>query len=222
MNIKEKEIRRMVEEANRLSKKGEGAGAMDLLDKAWRKVDHVYYFHSKSLKGLICHYIGRVWQSIEEYERVVEELARAIEFRENDPIAKAYSVFQLFICKVYGKLLITDEEVRDTKMALTAAMADKAATIADIGNMTQDLAYVEQVRGTTEKAVIFYKMTLAAREEAEDARGYALTQARLAECYKEIGEDAKAKKYGKSALEYFEKTGDVERVKQVKAVFGWE
>jgi hypothetical protein len=54
------------------------------------------------------------------------------------------------------------------------------------------------------------------REEAEDARGYALTQARLAECYKELGKDTEARKHGTSALEYFEKIGDIERIKQVK------
>jgi tetratricopeptide (TPR) repeat protein len=213
----EEEIREMVAEANGLSRKGENAKAMDLLSEADRMVVNEYHPHKDSLMGLVCHYRGRVFQSISAYEEAVEELERAIEYRENDLIAKAYSVFQRFICKIYGKLSITDQEVEETKMALFAAMANNAASIEDIGNFLQNIAYIEQVKGSVEKAVAFYKMTLVMREEAEDARGYALTQARLAECYKALGNDAEAERHGKSALEYFEKTGDIQRVRQVQS-----
>ena len=115
-------------------------------------------------------------------------------------------------------MAISGAEVRGTKQALIIAMVDDAASTVDIGNFMQNLAYVEQVKGEINKAILFYEMTLKARETAEDARGYALTQARLAECYKELGEDAKAKKYGELALKYFKSTGDKERIEQVIAI----
>ena len=70
---------------------------------------------------------------------------------------------------------------------------------------------------------MFYKMTLNARREAQDERGLALTEARLAEEYwKMEGRGDLAMSFGGRALEYFKRTGDVERIKQVKDIFGWE
>jgi tetratricopeptide (TPR) repeat protein len=218
MPTREQNIKAMVAEANQLSKEGENAKAMDLLIEANRMVVDEYHPHKDSLMGLVCHYKGRLFQSIGAYKEAVEDLERAIEFRKNDLVAKAYSAFQLFICKIYGKLSITDQEVKETKMALGMALADDAASIADIGNFLQNIAYIEQVEGSVEKAVAFYKAALVMREEAEDARGYALTQARLAECYKTLGKDTDAKRHGESALEYFTKTHDTERIKQVESV----
>ena len=217
-----KEIERMIDRANGLSKKGNNNAARQVLDEAWSQTEYLSEDSAESLRGLICHYSGRIFQALGEYETAVRELEEAIRFRENDLVPRAYSVFQLFICKIYGKLPISDEEVEETKAALTAAMANKAATFADIGNMMHNLAYIEQVIGSVHRAILFYKMTLESRREAGDKRGYALTEARLAECYKEVGDNGLAMSHGKSALEYFEITGDVERTKQVKDIFGWK
>ena len=221
----EERIKAMVEEANRLQKVGKYEEALDILFGVSEEVSSFFPEGGvkQSLFGLVYHYTGSTLQRMGQYDRAIVALGGAVEFREQDPVAKAYSMFQLFICKQYGELSISDGEVEDTKAALTAAMANKAATIADIGNMMQNVAYVEQVKGDTEKAILFYEMTLKPRETAGDARGYALTQARLAECHLKIGSDKEVIwKYAGSALEYFEKTGDVERVKQINTVLGWK
>ena len=220
----EEKIKAMVDRANQLSKEGNNLEALGILEQARRKATFMLPIDAiNRSEGLVYHYMGRVEQAMGDYKQAVTSLEFAIRLRDNDPVAKAskvYSVFQRFICKIYGKLPITDEEVEETKMALTAAMASNAATIADIGNMMQNLAYVEQVRGDIEKAILFYEMTLAVREKVYDVRGRALTYARLAECYKEVHRDVLAKAYAGIALEYFEDTNDVERVEQVRKIFG--
>ena len=224
MPTTKKRIEDMVAEANQLQKNGKHQEALEQLGLAMAEIDLLPDGEIKdSLLGLALHYRGSTLQRMGRYGNAVEALIRAIEVRENDPIAKAYSVFQLFICKIYGKFLMSDKEIEETKMALTAAMANNAATIADIGNFLQNIAYVEQVKGDINKAVTFYKMTLEARKEADDERGIALTWARLAEIYWDIdGKGLLAIRHGKSALEYFQKRGDVDRIKQVKDIFGWE
>ena len=218
--MEEKKIREIVDEANRLSKVGKNKEALAQLNMAFDEINLLSEVEiQQSLLGLTWHYQGSTLQRMGRYDIAVAAIEMAIAFREKDPIARAYSVFQLFICKVYGDIAISDEEVKETKMALLRAMTDDAATIADIGNMMQNLAYIEQVRGDTEKAILFYDMTLASREMAHDERGRALTYARLAECHKEVGgEDEFAKMYAQRALEYFENTGDKERIEQVKKV----
>ena len=227
MGEEEKRIKAMVAEANRLSKTGRNTGALTILEKAAHKATYMFPIGAiDRSKGLIYHYKDRIYQAMGECQKAMTSLEYAIGFRSksDDPVAKAYSVFQQFICKIYCKLPISEEEVEETKMALTAAMAKKTAAISDIGNMMQNLAYVEQIRGDIEKAILFYEMTLKARETAGDGRGYALTQARLAEIYWNDmeGMGSLATEHGMSALEYFEKINDVERIKQVKDIFGWE
>ena len=218
--MEEKKIREIVDEANGLSKKGENEEALQLLRGCWDETESLPFSVRKDpLRGLICHYRGRVLQTMGKYEQAVEELQEAEGYRQDNPVDYAYTAFQLFICKEYGKLPISDEEVEATKFVLLEGIVDKAATIADIGNFLQNVAYIEQVKGDTEKAILFYDMTLASREMAHDERGRALTYARLAECHKEVGgEDEFAKMYAQRALEYFENTGDKERIEQVKKV----
>ena len=224
----EERINKMVDEVNALQKSGKNKEALGLLDKVFKELRAMFgptliSATQQFLAGRMWHYRGRVLQAMNQYDEAIDALNTAINLRKNDAVSRAYSVFQKFICKQYGEFPISDEEVEETKLALSIAWANKAATIADIGNMMQNLAYVEQTKGDTEKAILFYEMTLKSRETAGDARGYALTQARLAEIYWEMkGMGPLAIRHGKSALEYFEKTNDVERIKQVKAVFGWE
>ena len=215
----EERIKAMVDRANQLSKEGNNYEASMILEEALNKATYMLPIDAiDRSKGLVYHYKGRVEQAMGRYELAVESLNWALSYRQNNPVDYAYTMFQLFICKIYGKLPITDEEVEETKMALTAAMAKNAASIADIGNMMQNLAYIEQVKGSVEKAITFYKMTLEAREEAGDERGIALTQARLAECYKINGQSYEARDSASFALGYFIKTNDKERIKQVEKV----
>ncbi len=173
IEVRIEEIREIVDEANGLSKKGENEEALQLLREAWDEANFLSESKTKLLKGLICHYEGRVLQAMGKYKDAVESLQYAAGFRKDDLIQLAYTWFQLFICKEYGNIPISGEEVEETKMALIAAMANDAATIKDIGNMLQNVAYVEQVKGDIKKAILFYKMTLDARRTAHDERGVA-------------------------------------------------
>ena len=215
------EIKGMVNEANRFQKEGEYEEALEQLNKAFDKInllpeDQIQQF----LLGLTWHYRGSTLQRMGRYDKAVEAIAMAIAFREKDLIARAYSMFQLFICKVYGNIPISDKEVKETKMALSRAFVDKAATIIDVGNFLQNIAYIEQTKGDIEKAISFYCATEVIRLKASDMRGLALTWARLAECYKIDGKNELAMSYGEKAINYFEVTGDVERIKQVEDIFG--
>lgn len=217
------EIKGIVYEANGLSKRGENEEALQLLQGAWGEVEYLPEgSRTKLLKGLICHYEGRVLQTMGKYEDAVESLQYAAGYREDDPIQLAYTCFQMFICKVYGNIQISDEEIEETKMALLKAMNDDAATTADVGNMMQNVAYIKQVSGDIEKAISFYHMTEVSRRRANDERGLVLTWARLAECYKINDKNELAISYGRKAIDYFEGTGDIERIKQIKDIFGWE
>lgn len=136
METDEERIKAMVEEADQLSKRGENKESLKQLDCAWEETESLSFSVRKDpLRGLICHYRGRVLQAIGRYELAVEELQEAARCRKDNLIDYAYTMFQLFICKTYGNLPISDEEVEETKMALLKAIADDTATIVDIGNM---------------------------------------------------------------------------------------
>jgi tetratricopeptide (TPR) repeat protein len=219
------EIKRIVNEANGLSKKGENEEALQLLREAWNETEYLPAGPTAlKARGLIYHYQGRVEQAMGRYGDAVVSLEYALGFRKDVPVDYAYTMFQRFICKVYARLPISDAEVKETKMALSTAFVDKEATIMDVGNFLQDIAYIEQTKRSAEKAILFYRMTETVREEADDKRGLALTQARLAEIYWKMmeGTGPLAMSYGRDALGYFEGEGDKERIKQVKDIFGWE
>ncbi len=225
METDEERIKVMVEEANRFSKEGRNLEALGILEQALNKAKYMLPIDAiDRSNGLVFHYMGRVEQAKGDYKQAVASLGFALGYRKDNSVDYAYTAFQLFICKDYGKLPISDEDVKETKIALSRAMMDHAATFQDIGNMMQNVAYVEQKKGYIHKAVLFYKMTETIREEADDKRGLALTQARLAEIYWKMmgGTGPLAMSYGREALRYFGEINDVERIEQVKAIFGWE
>jgi len=204
------EIRGLVDEANRLSRKGENEEALQLLRETWNELEYLNERKAELLRGLICHYRGRVLQRMGQYEEAVEELQEAAGYRKDNPIDYAYTMFQLFICKIYGKIPISDKETKETKMALLEAVVDNTASIQDIGNMMQNIGYIEQVKGSIEKAILFYEMSLRTPQSSVDEHGSTLTKARLAECYKrlaecykEIGKNEIARAYAGAALSYF-------------------
>lgn len=218
-----KEIKKMIDRANGLSEKGNNNAALQALREAWDQADFLPESKSRILKGLICHCEGRILRAMGKYEYAVESLQHAAGYRNDDPIQLAYTWFEMFICKVYGNIPISDEEVEATKMALLKAMSesDHAASDKDVGNMMQSVAYIEQVKGSAERAILLYEMALAARKKVGDERGEALTYAGISECYKELGEKHYAGIYGELALDFFEDTGDIEGIKQMKEVIKW-
>ena len=216
------EIKGIVYEANGLSKRDENEEALQLLQGAWDEVEHLPEgSRTKLLKGLICHYEGRVLQTMGKYEDAVESLQYAAGYREDDLIQLAYTWFHLFICKVYGNIPISDEEVETTKMALLKAMANDTASDKDVGNMMQNVGHIEQVKGSAERAILLYEMALGACKKVGDERGEALIYAGISECYKKLWKKHYAGIYGELALEFFEDTGDIEETKQVKEVLKW-
>jgi tetratricopeptide (TPR) repeat protein len=216
------EIKEIIDKAKGFSERGHNLAALQLLQEAldeanfWSLSDKEVWMR----KGLIYHCRGIIERAMGDYEEAFVSLQFACGFRHsaNDTIGYAYSAFQLLRCKEYGKLPITDQEIEETKKALFAAMANSAASIADIGNMLQNLAYVEQVRGDIEKAIFFYEMVLGARRKAKDQQAIAFVSLRLAECYKANGQSYEARDSASFALGYFLSIDDEERIEEAKKV----
>ncbi|MBZ9571823.1 tetratricopeptide repeat protein [Patescibacteria group bacterium] len=218
----EQAIREIVNQAIELQHKGEWEKGLKLLKEAQEKTKLLPEDKAKPLRGLIRHYQGRILQAMGKYDEAVERLKTAIELRKEDPIGYSYSMFQLYICKDYGGILISPEEVKETKIALWE-LIDASQNPKEIGDAFQNLAYVESKQGEIRKAIWLYQVTEVFRGIANDQRGFGLTWARLGECYKKIGEGQKTQEYGDKALRYFEEIGDIERIQQVKKnVFGEE
>jgi tetratricopeptide (TPR) repeat protein len=213
-------IKELVNQAVQFQRKGKWREGLEILREAEEKTKPLPENEVKPLLGLIRHYQGRIFQSMGKYNEAVNTLQEAILIRRGDPIGYSYSTFQLFICKDYAGYPISPLEVDATKKALWE-LIDTTKNPREIGDAFQNLAYIEQKQGDVRKAIWLYQVAEKFREIANDQRGFALTWARLGECYKKIGEDAKAWDHGKKALKYFEEVGDVERIQQVKKnIFG--
>ncbi len=217
------EFEEMINRAMELQRKGEYGKSLKILKEAEEKpasfstlpIDEINLLH-----GLICHHQGRILQAMGKFNEAIEKLQKAIELRKGDPVQYGYSIFQLYICKDYAGIKISDREVRDTTIALLK-MADASNDSKQLGDIFQNLAYIKQKQENTEQAVWFYQIAEMFRVIAKDERGLNLTWARLAECYKILGLGQETGKCGKKALDYFESVGDVERVQQIKRnVFG--
>ena len=170
---------------------------------------------SKPLMGWIRHMEGRILQATGKHLEADHKYREAMELRRKDPVQFGYTVFQRFINKDYAGITPEPKEVKETKIAIWQ-WADAAKDPKELGDVFQNLAYIEQKQGDIKKAIWFYKVAEVFRRIANDERGFALTWARLGECYRQLKEGQKAKEYGRKALKYFEKVGDVERIKQVK------
>lgn len=172
----------------------------------------------KRLKGLIRHCEGRILQTLGRFNEAIEKLQEAVELRKEDPIGHGHSKFQLFICKDYAGIPISSEEIDETWEATWKMMraASQDNDMKTHGDAIHNLGYIKFKTRDVKEAIDYYLWARVVREVANDRQGLALTWARLAECYKIIGDNVKARQYGEKALKYFEKVGDVERIKQVK------
>ncbi len=218
MEAVKKKIEKSVKKADKLRIKGEFKESLNLLNKTEEKAK--FLSGDKSLMGLIRHYQGRVLQAMEKYNEALEKLEEAIRLRKEDPIQLAFSVFQKYICADYAGISISEGKIEKTKMVLLELIL-ATQNVKELGIGFQNLAYIEEKAGKITKAIWFYKITEVLRREADDKRGLAMTWARLGECYKKINEKDKVREYGKKALAYFEKVGDIERIQQIgKNVFG--
>jgi tetratricopeptide (TPR) repeat protein len=209
------EVREMINQAVQSQRRGEWEKGLELLGKSEKKTKFLAKDEAMSLLGLIWHYRGRIEQAMGEYKKAMRSLRRAASIRRGDPINRAYSLFQQFICADYGGIWLSPRKVREIKRALWEGI-DTAKDPRFLGDAYQNLAYIESRQGDIEKAIWFYHVVEKFREIANDQRGFALTWARLGECYKKIGEEEKAREYGEKALNYFEEVGDPERIQQVK------
>ncbi len=217
MKIEElkKEVERLVSQAVEAQREGKPGRGLRLLREAEDKLDSQAKSKTSSLLGLIRHYQGRIYQSMGDYPSAIIPLRTAVALRKGNPVDYAYSKFQFFICKDYGGFMITPREVIETKAALWG-LIDASKNPRELGDAFQNLAYIESRKGDIRKAVWLYQAAEIFRGIARDERGFALTWARLGECYLKIGEQEKAEEYGRKALEYFKKSGDIERIKQVR------
>jgi tetratricopeptide (TPR) repeat protein len=216
--MREEEIKKMVDKAKELSKRGHNKAAIQLLREAWYEVKGLPAGRARPLKGSIRHYQGIAEQAMGQHGRAVKELEYALGYRKDSTVDYAYIMFQLFDCKVDGDIPITDEEVEETKMALGMALVDDAATNADIGNFLLDISYIEQTRGNVDKAIVFYTTVLGVQQKVNDNRKIALAQIGLAECNLELGEKYFANVYANQALRFFLTENDKKGTERVRNV----
>ncbi len=220
MNEIEKRLEKVVNQATEFQRNNQGEEGLKLLAVFAEEIKSLPCGEIEYPMGSIRHHQGRILHSMGKYQSAVAKLDEAIEWRKNDPIQWAYSMFQRFIAKVYGKIFISPEEIIETKKS-QYILIDASKSAKQIGDAWQNLGYIEEQFGSIEKTILFYHATECYRKLAKDIRGLALTQARLGECYKKVGKIRKADDYGKKALKYFEEAGDLERIRQVKEnVFG--
>lgn len=213
-------IKETVNRATELQRKGLGSQGVQLLEEAEREVKSLPENKLRFLMGMIRHQEGRIFQSLGDYQMAVTKLQEAIKLRKDDPIQRAYSMFQLYICKTYGKILITDEEIAETKKALWMVI-NVSGDLKEVGDAYHNLGFIHAEQGDMTGAVRYSLRALGFKKEAKDERGIALIWARLGEYFRKTGDNQKAEDYGKKALGYFEKTGDIERIQQVKKnIFG--
>ena len=216
-----KKINQMVDEAIERQRQGKWKEGLELLQEAEEKTKTwvLSKNEKRDLMGLIWHYKGRTFQAMGEYKKAMRILRRAANIRKGDPINRAYSLFQQFICADYGGIMVelSPKKVKEIKRALWEGI-DVAKDPRFLGDAYQNLAYIESRQGETKKAIWFYQVAEKFREIANDERGLALTWARLAECYEKIDENAKAREYGEMALKFFREMGDIERIVQVEKV----
>ncbi len=222
---KKGEIDKLIMTANSLRMKGEYDQALNLLNEAEKIAKELRNDMRKRAMGDISHHKARTLQAMGRYKESLIEIEKAIRLRRKDPIQRVYSMFQRYILKTYAGMKILSKEAKETEKALLAAIVE-SEDAKQIGDFFQNLAYIEQKYRSVHKAILFYKTAMIFREEANDERGKAMTQARLAECYNQLADKEESQEfkfraltYGLKALDYFKKVGDPERVKQMQSVF---
>ena len=185
-------LRESIDQAVRWQRQGEWEKALGELQRIEGETRLLPKEEAMPLLRLIRHYEGRFLQAAGEHLRAEEKLqmAKEIAIELGDPVGLGYSTFQWFINRDYGGIFLSPEELRETKKALWGWM-DATKNPRDLGDVFQNLAYIEQRKGDIEKAIWFYQVAEAFRGIANDQRGFALTWARLGECYKEIGNETK-------------------------------
>lgn len=221
MNELKNKLEEVVNQSLKLSRKGQSEEGLRLLADFAEEIKSLPEKEIRPLMGTICHTEGRVLQSMGKYHSAVSKLQEAIELRKDDPIQRAYSMFQLFICKTYGKILITDKEIAETKKALWRVI-NASGDLKEVGDAYHNLGFIHAEDGDMIGAIQYSLRALGFKKEAKDERGIALIWARLGEYYRKIGDNQKVYEYyGKKALKYFEETEDIERIRQIKEnVFG--
>lgn len=220
IGMESEEIKKMINQALDLQRKGEWEKGLKLLREAEEKTKNLPKDESNPLMGQIRHMEGRILQATGKHIEADQKYREAKEFRRKDPVQLGYTVFQIFINKDYAGIPILPDEVKEIKILLWG-WADATKNPKELGDVFQNLAYIEQKQGDIKKAIWLYQVAEVFRGIADDQRGLGLTWARLGECYREIGEEQKAREYGEKSLKYFEKVGDPERIRQVKEnVFG--
>jgi len=218
--MESEEIKKMINQALDLQRKGEWEKGLKLLQEAEGKTKLLPENESKPLMGQIRHTESRILQAMGKHIEADQKYREAKEIRREDLIQFGYTVFQIFLNKEYAGIPIKSYEIKETKVAIWQ-WADAIKNPKELGDVFQNLAYIEQKQGDIKKAIWLYQVAEVFRGIANDKRGFGLTWARLGECYRQIGEDQKAQEYGKKALKYFEEIGDSERIRQVKEnIFG--
>lgn len=210
------DIGETIDKAIGLRREGKEKESLDLLQKKEEEII-IMPEHSLTLISLgEIHYCqGITLQTMGKHDEAIDVLLKATIETKNCPMRYARSMFQLFVAKIYAKISISPEEIERTKTTLRKMIASSINPWVS-GDCYQKLAYIELKQNNINEAISLYIEAKKYRKEAENHRGLAVTRTRIGECYKKLGDNEKAKKYGQKALEYFKKVGDRRRIKKTK------
>jgi len=211
------EIQRAEHDRLELRNRGEYEAAIAQINQAIQEAG------GGELLGRLLHDRGTTLQGASRFDEALVSLRAAYLVRRaaGDAIGASYSAFQIPMCRnlagdPHDDLL---EEFRQAKNILSQILSEEAAKIevAHEGNLRQNLAFCLQREGEHESALEMYNEVLSLREQADDQRGYAMTQARIAECLLGLGRLDEAESTAQAALEYFEKIQDQNRIQQLRS-----
>jgi len=174
------------------------------------------------LLGRLLHDRGTTLQGARRFEEALAALRAAYLLRRevSDLIGAAYTAFQIPMCRRMAREdpSALREEFQQSAEILQLVLQERQSDIevGDEGNLRHNLAFCLQFQEQYQEALKEYQRVLDLRALADDMRGEAMTQARIAECLLELGDFEEAGQNAGEALAYFMQIGDQNRIQQVQ------
>lgn len=175
------------------------------------------------LLGRLLHDRGTTLQGAKRFTEALDCLRAAYFLRRaaGDALGASYTAFQIPMCRnVAGEakeMLLEEFRRAGEILAQILAEQENQLEVAHEGNLRQNLAFCLQFEGRYGDAILQYQAVLPLRQQANDERGYAMTQSRIAECLLELGRLDEAEETAQVALRFFENIQDKNRIQQVRA-----
>lgn len=172
--------------------------------------------------GETLHHMGTTLQGKKRYPEALEALRAAFLVRElaGDGLGAAYSAFQIPMCHLVSgtqkqELLGEFAKARERILDIVDKQGQDLELL-HLGNLWQNVAFCYQMESNFSEALSGYGYVLELREQVGDARGRAMTQARIAECQLDLGCLEDAKRVAQETLAFFREIYDRNRIAQVE------